>query len=82
MEHMVLKLKGLASSEKGGDVDIKPVLIAACANIFIQYMCSTRFSYDDSDFKHVVHLFDEIFWEINQVRIASHLPKKRAVLFL
>nr|UUB32630.1 cytochrome P450 CYP307A2 [Dendroctonus rhizophagus] len=55
-------------------VDIKPVVLAACANMFLQYMCSTRFPYDDQQFKKVVRDFDEIFWEINQGYAVDFLP--------
>lgn len=62
-------------------VHIKPLIQAACANIFSGYMCSTRFSYDDTAFVHIVRLFDEIFWEINQVRVGvtgSRCPRLEA----
>ncbi|XP_050313864.1 cytochrome P450 307a1-like [Anthonomus grandis grandis] len=55
-------------------VDIKPVVLGACANMFMQYMCSTRFSYEDKDFKKLVRDFDEIFWEINQGYAVDFLP--------
>ncbi|XP_034234870.1 cytochrome P450 307a1-like [Thrips palmi] len=55
-------------------VHIKPLIQAACANIFSGYMCSTRFSYDDTAFVHIVRLFDEIFWEINQGYAVDFLP--------
>ncbi|XP_030748518.1 cytochrome P450 307a1-like [Sitophilus oryzae] len=54
--------------------DIKPVILAACANMFMQYMCSTSFPYDDTDFMKVVRYFDEIFWEINQGYAVDFLP--------
>ncbi|XP_057672580.1 cytochrome P450 307a1-like [Diorhabda carinulata] len=54
--------------------DIKPLVLAACANMFTQYMCSTSFSYDDTDFQKVVRYFDEIFWEINQGYAVDFLP--------
>ncbi|CAH1158455.1 unnamed protein product [Phyllotreta striolata] len=55
-------------------VDIKPLVLAACANMFTQYMCSTSFSYDDKEFQKVVRYFDEIFWEINQGYAVDFLP--------
>lgn len=54
--------------------DVKPVVLAACANMFMQYMCSASFPYDDQDFKKVVRYFDEIFWEINQGYAVDFLP--------
>ncbi|KAJ8951928.1 hypothetical protein NQ318_013594 [Aromia moschata] len=55
-------------------VNIKPIVMGACANMFTQYMCSTSFSYDDPEFKKVVRYFDEIFWEINQGYAVDFLP--------
>lgn len=56
-----------STKEAPTSVNIKPLIQAACCNIFSGYMCSTRFSYEDTAFRNIVHLFDEIFWEINQV---------------
>ncbi|TDG50100.1 hypothetical protein AWZ03_003610 [Drosophila navojoa] len=58
----------------GQSVDLKPILNAACANMFSQYMCSMRFEYDDEEFKKIVWFFDEIFWEINQGHPLDFLP--------
>ncbi|XP_023169214.2 cytochrome P450 307a1-like [Drosophila hydei] len=58
----------------GQPVALKPILNAACANMFIQYMCSMRFEYDDEEFKKIVWFFDEIFWEINQGHPLDFLP--------
>lgn len=57
-----------------GDVHMKPLIMEACANLFLGYMCSTRFEYDDSEFKEMVKSFDEIFWEINQGYAVDFLP--------
>nr|UYL69087.1 cytochrome P450 307a1 [Colaphellus bowringi] len=54
--------------------DMKPLVLKACANMFTQYMCSTSFSYNDSDFNKTVRYFDEIFWEINQGYAVDFLP--------
>lgn len=53
---------------------IKPLVMAACANMFTQYMCSTRFAYDDPAFSRVVRSFDEIFWDINNGYAVDFLP--------
>ncbi|XP_030369933.1 cytochrome P450 307a1-like [Scaptodrosophila lebanonensis] len=58
----------------GEDFEIKPVVQQTCANMFIQYMCSLRFSYDDKRFEKIVKCFDEIFWEINQGYAVDFLP--------
>lgn len=53
---------------------MKPLIMEACANLFLRYMCTTRFDYDDKGFKHMVRNFDEIFWEINQGYAVDFLP--------
>ncbi|EDW81210.1 uncharacterized protein Dwil_GK19177 [Drosophila willistoni] len=58
----------------GESFDIKPLILEASANMFSQYMCSTRFDYDDTEFKQIVRYFDEIFWEINQGYPLDFLP--------
>ncbi|EDW16350.2 uncharacterized protein Dmoj_GI10480 [Drosophila mojavensis] len=58
----------------GQPLELKPILNAACANMFSQYMCSMRFEYDDEEFKKMVWFFDEIFWEINQGHPLDFLP--------
>uniref|UniRef100_A0A1B0B3B9 Cytochrome P450 n=1 Tax=Glossina palpalis gambiensis TaxID=67801 RepID=A0A1B0B3B9_9MUSC len=64
IDEFVSKLNG--EIDKGGELEIKPILQQTCANMFSHYMCSVRFEYDDKDFQKVVECFDEIFWEINQ----------------
>ena len=58
----------------GKEVQLKPILQACSANMFSQYMCSTRFDYDDKEFRHMVRLFDEIFWYINEGYAIDFLP--------
>lgn len=58
----------------GQEIYIKPILMQTCANMFSQYMCSTRFDYDDKPFQGIVHNFDEIFWEINQGYALDFMP--------
>lgn len=67
------RVSTLTSHKQPTSVAIKPLIQAACCNIFSGYMCSTRFSYEDTAFRHIVHLFDEIFWEINQVRASREM---------
>ncbi|XP_044765927.1 cytochrome P450 307a1 [Coccinella septempunctata] len=55
-------------------VDLKPIVLKACANMFTKYMCSTSFAYDDKEFNLVVRYFDEIFWEINQGYAVDFMP--------
>lgn len=58
----------------GVDFHIKPLIQQTCANMFSQYMCSTRFDYEDSDFQAISKCFDDIFWEINQGYAVDFLP--------
>lgn len=58
----------------GQDFHIKPIIQQTCANMFSQYMCSTRFEYDDTDFQNIARSFDNIFWEINQGYAIDFLP--------
>nr|AZR39408.1 cytochrome P450 [Agasicles hygrophila]UYD61984.1 cytochrome P450 307A2 [Agasicles hygrophila] len=59
---------------RNSPIDIKPLVLSACANMFTQYMCSTSFPYHDKEFQKVVRYFDEIFWEINQGYAVDFLP--------
>lgn len=58
----------------GQDYHIKPLVQRTCANMFSQYMCSTRFDYDDEQFQEITKCFDDIFWEINQGYALDFLP--------
>ncbi|KAG8230502.1 hypothetical protein J437_LFUL010602, partial [Ladona fulva] len=58
----------------GKVLDIKPLLLAACSNMFTRYMCSRRFDYDDKTFVQMVRRFDDIFWDINQGYAVDFLP--------
>ncbi|XP_022199324.2 cytochrome P450 307a1 [Nilaparvata lugens] len=60
--------------QHNAEIHIKPLLLAACANMFSSYMCSTRFQYEDTGFRNMVRRFDEIFWEINQGYVVDFLP--------
>lgn len=53
---------------------LKPMLMQTCFQFFSEYMCSTRFDYDDESFLRTVRRFDEIFWEINQGYAVDFLP--------
>lgn len=56
------------------EVQVKQPLLMACANMFVQFMCSTQFKYDDPEFQTMVRTFDEIFWDINQGYAVDFLP--------
>lgn len=55
-------------------VEIKPIIMDSCANIFTQYYCSRNFSSNDAKFKKMIQNFDSIFWEVNQGYAADFLP--------
>lgn len=55
-------------------VQIKPLLLMSCANMFLRFMCSKQFSYDDREFQSMVRTFDEIFWDINQGYAIDFMP--------
>ncbi|XP_034937201.1 cytochrome P450 307a1-like [Chelonus insularis] len=57
-----------------GKKSLKPLLLATLANMFTRYMCSTRFTYHDEDFRRIVRSFDEIFWDINHGYAVDFLP--------
>lgn len=71
MESMLLEMTCIPP---GCEYPIKPLIMAACANMFTQYMCTTRFPYTDPGFHQTVRYFDEIFWEINQGYAIDFLP--------
>lgn len=55
-------------------VQIKPLLLMACANMFLRFMCSTKFEYEDRVFQTMTRTFDKIFWDINQGYAVDFLP--------
>uniref|UniRef100_A0A0V0G3J2 Putative cytochrome p450 307a1-like protein n=1 Tax=Triatoma dimidiata TaxID=72491 RepID=A0A0V0G3J2_TRIDM len=68
------ELLGLCTVLRDGVTDIKPLLLQSCANVFMAYFCSVKFSSDDEDFVKMVRNFDEIFFEVNQGYAADFLP--------
>jgi len=60
---------------KLGQVDLKPLLNTACANIFNAYFCSVaRRNYDDPILNEYCTDFDKLFWEVNNGRAMDVLP--------
>lgn len=72
MDHFMSEIR--RTMTPGQDCHIKPLIQQTCANMFSQYMCSTRFAYDDKDFQNITKCFDDIFWEINQGYAVDFLP--------
>lgn len=63
-----------ATINAGKLIEIKPVLLRTCANIFTQYFCSRSFSIDDAGFQAMINNFDKIFYEVNQGYLADFIP--------
>lgn len=55
-------------------VAFKPILLRACANIFLQHFCGKRYEYEDKSFQKMVYYFDQIFYEVNQGYAADFMP--------
>ncbi|XP_058056290.1 cytochrome P450 307a1-like [Anopheles bellator] len=55
-------------------VEIKPLVLGICANVFAQYFGSHRFEANDARFLQLLGNFDQIFWEVNQGYAADFLP--------
>lgn len=61
----------LKSSET---IELKPIILAHCANIFTKHFCSKDFTIDNKNFMEMVENFDDIFYEVNQGYAADFLP--------
>uniref|UniRef100_A0A336MD30 CSON009839 protein n=1 Tax=Culicoides sonorensis TaxID=179676 RepID=A0A336MD30_CULSO len=55
-------------------LDIKPIILQTCANIFMKYFTSKSFDTNDRDFQRLISNFDKIFYEVNQGYAADFLP--------
>lgn len=59
--HLVGHVRKALSGIEKTKVDLKPLVVKACANIFSRYFCSTkRFAYDDEDFSIYCNSFDKV----------------------
>lgn len=63
-----------AEIKNDSPVAIKPLVLNACANVFLNYFCSSKFSNRDEDFVKSVRNFDYIFFEVNQGYAADFIP--------
>ncbi len=69
--------------EDSAEVDIRPVVMKACANIFNRYFCAgRRMDYSDPELCRYVDNFDRIFWEVNTGRLADFIPSLTPFAFL
>lgn len=57
-----------------GAIEIKPIFMITCANIFTEYYCSRSFCPSDAKFKNLIKNYDQIFWEVNQGYACDFLP--------
>ena len=64
-----------ASKNGSVQIDLKPLVVKACANIFNRYFCSAeRSDYNDEEFTSYCQNFDKVFWEVNNGRAVDFLP--------
>lgn len=74
LDVLLAKLAVATDNASERSVYVKPLLGMSTGNVFLQFMCSIRFTYDDGEFQSIVRTFDEIFWEINQGCALDFLP--------
>jgi len=61
---------------------IKYNLQVACSNVFFDFFCSQTYDgQTDKEYQHVIKLFDDIFWEINQSHPTDVLPVLAPVFY-
>lgn len=70
-DHMSTMMNEFSSKEI---LDIKPIILQTCANIFMKYFTSKSFDSDNADFQKLISNFDKIFYEVNQGYAADFLP--------
>ncbi|XP_044731214.1 cytochrome P450 307a1-like [Chrysoperla carnea] len=55
-------------------VNLKEVVLKSCANIFMDYFCTKKFTWSSPEFERMIHNYDEVFYEVNQGYAADFLP--------
>lgn len=74
-QHLVSAIHKMLATSGDNVMDLKPLIMKSCANIFNRYFCSSnRCQYDDEDFTNYCQDFDQVFWEINNGRAVDFLP--------
>ncbi|KAH0999064.1 hypothetical protein HUJ04_000193 [Dendroctonus ponderosae] len=77
------RLEGLVVEETGrlvralsahSTLQLKPLLLQTCANVFLSHFCSVRFGAQNAAFLDLLSNFDEVFFEVNQGYAADFLP--------
>lgn len=74
----VTEMLGRLGSQGGNDsVPVpftKDLLLQMCHNVFTNFLCSRKFSYDDETFKKTVWGYDFVFYDVNQCYSTDFLP--------
>lgn len=74
-DQMKIMIKELQSIQRTDEpIQMKPTLMASCANIFTRYFCSRQFESTDPVFIKMYNNFDKIFMEVNQGYALDFLP--------
>ncbi|ERL89832.1 hypothetical protein D910_07192 [Dendroctonus ponderosae] len=77
------RLEGLVVEQTGrlvralsahSTLQLKPLLLQTCANVFLSHFCSVRFGAQNAAFLDLLSNFDEVFFEVNQGYAADFLP--------
>lgn len=55
-------------------LDLKPIILKTCANIFLSHFCTKHFDSHNKKFTKMIENFDEVFYEVNQGYAADFLP--------
>lgn len=58
----------------GNNIEVKPLILNTCANIFMTYFCSKNFDWNNRGFTEMVRNFDKVFFEVNQGYAADFMP--------
>ncbi|CAG9815163.1 unnamed protein product [Phaedon cochleariae] len=64
----------IAQIEPNQTTELKPLILAHCANVFLSHFCTRSFESNDKGFIEMIENFDEIFYEVNQGHAADFLP--------
>ncbi|XP_063702687.1 cytochrome P450 307a1-like [Culicoides brevitarsis] len=70
-DHMSTMMSEFSTKET---LDIKPIILQTCANIFMKYFTNKSFDAEDAHFQKLISNFDKIFFEVNQGYAADFLP--------
>jgi cytochrome P450 family 307 subfamily A len=72
LQSMTADLKSDSVSKRS--IEIKPIIMSTCANIFTQYFASRTFADNNAAFRTMMTNFDRIFSEVNQGSAVDFLP--------